>query len=127
MRVQAKRPAAVGGSLRGNEGATLASLTKNEKSKRDGVNIGKKIFGVRERLATGSCRSARHLKQFVAAFATVAALFKVRAAHAPAKIFGALAVNSLLHSEVCLAANNDAVFHSRLSHSRVSKSVTKSA
>ena len=68
---------------------------------------------------------ARYLKQFVPAFATVATLFNVRAANTPAKFFGAFAVNSFLHPEVRLAANNDAVFHSSIVHSCVSKTRTE--
>jgi hypothetical protein len=46
-------------------------------------------------------------------------LFKVRAADTPAKLFGALAVDSLLHPQVRLCANNNSVFHGSVSHGRI--------
>ena len=68
---------------------------------------------------TGCCASVRYLKQLVAALATAAALFNVGAADAPAKVFGALAVDRLLHPEVRLAAHHNAVFHGRFGHRSV--------
>ncbi len=74
-----------------------------------------------EKDGAGCCKSTLYLQQLVATFAVVTALLEIRAANAPAKVFGALAVNGLLHPEVRLGANNYAIFHSSLSHGCVSK------